>query len=301
MKDFVIYTVQTGGYDNVLQPLVVDDRFDYVLFTDHADVPKIGVWQVRTIPYYNADSTRMSRYPKMHPNDLLQEYKASLYIDGNIQIVQQRIYNRIVELYDQQIDWAGVAHPCHRDCIFDEIYAFYGLDFEKTLMYWGHILRQENFPRHQGLFENNVIYRLHNQTTKAINDVWWQTYDAYSRRDQLSLFYVFWKIPGAKKTLILSEGENARNSDTFKIVDHLSIAKSANRREVKVSFGEHARNRCRHGLSEKEASFREFHYWLYGLPPKLAKLMLYLWGGYSLIVYGPTIKYRAYKRHKCSQ
>lgn len=25
MKRFVVYTVQTGGYDNVQQPLVVDD------------------------------------------------------------------------------------------------------------------------------------------------------------------------------------------------------------------------------------------------------------------------------------
>ena len=298
MNEFVIYTVRTGGYDDILQPKVVDNRFDYVLFTDHTDASTIGIWQVKTIPYFHADSTRMSRYPKMHPNELLKEYKASLYIDANIQILQQRLYDRIIELYDQQIDWAGAAHPCHRDCIYDEIYAFYGLDYEKTLMRWGHRLRKENFPRHQGLYENNIIFRRHNQMTKAINDLWWQTYDAYSRRDQLSLFYAFWKIPGAKKTLLLSEGENARNSDALKVFNHLSIAKSANRREVKVSFFEHARNRCRHGLSEKEASFRAFHYWLYGLPPFIANLLLYIWGMYSLIVYGPTIKYRAYKRHK---
>ena len=298
MKDFVIYTVLTGGeYDKILQPEVVDDRFDYILFTDNTDASAIGIWQVRSIPYFNADTTRLSRYPKMHPNDLLKEYKASLYIDANIQIMQQRIYDRIIELYDQQIDWAGAAHPLQRDCIYDEIYAFYGLDYEKTLMRWGHRLRQENFPRHFGLFENNVIYRRHNQTTKAINDLWWQTYDANSRRDQLSLFYAFWKISGTKKALILSEGENARNSDTFKTIAHQPIAKNANRREVKTSFLGHARNRCRHGLPEKENSFREFHYWLYGLNPIVAQILLYLWGIYALVVYGPIIKYRAHKRH----
>ena len=86
MKKFVIYTVQTGGYDNVQQPLVVDERFDYILFTDSADAKQKGVWQVRSIPYQNADLTRLSRYPKMHPNELLSDYAASLYIDANIQI-----------------------------------------------------------------------------------------------------------------------------------------------------------------------------------------------------------------------
>ena len=59
MNEFVIYTVRTGGYDDILQPKVVDNRFDYILFTDHTDASTIGIWQVKTIPYVHADSTRM--------------------------------------------------------------------------------------------------------------------------------------------------------------------------------------------------------------------------------------------------
>ena len=132
MKQFVVYTVQTGGYDNVQQPLVVDERFDYILFTDATDVKQKGVWQVRSIPYQNADLTRLSRYPKMHPNELLSDYTASLYIDANIQITGQRIYDRVVECYEQEVDWAGIKHP-YRDCIFDEAYAIYGLDTERNI------------------------------------------------------------------------------------------------------------------------------------------------------------------------
>ena len=40
MKDFVVYTVLTGGYDNILQPLVVDDRFDFILFSNDFDDKK---------------------------------------------------------------------------------------------------------------------------------------------------------------------------------------------------------------------------------------------------------------------
>ena len=97
-KRFVVYTVMVGDYDKILQPLVVDDRFDYVLFTDQARNDKIGVWQVRTFDYQNDDKTRISRYLKTHPEKLLPEYDASLWIDGNIQITNSYIYNRFIEL-----------------------------------------------------------------------------------------------------------------------------------------------------------------------------------------------------------
>ena len=33
-KKCVIYTAMVGGYDEIMQPLVVDDRFDYILFSN---------------------------------------------------------------------------------------------------------------------------------------------------------------------------------------------------------------------------------------------------------------------------
>lgn len=46
MKDFVIYTVLVGGYDDVLQPKVVDDRFDYILFSNDFKETKQGIWNI---------------------------------------------------------------------------------------------------------------------------------------------------------------------------------------------------------------------------------------------------------------
>jgi len=51
-------------------------------------------------------------------------------------------------------------------------------------------------------------------------------------------------------------------------------------------------------MEEKACAFREFHYWLYGLNPTVAKVLLHLWGVYATAVYGTIIKFRAYKRHK---
>ena len=297
MKQFVVYTVQTGGYDSVQQPLVIDERFDYVLFSDAITEPKKGVWDVRSIPYDNADLTRLSRYPKMHPNELFGEYAASLYIDANVQITGQHIYDRVVECYKQGLDWAGIQHP-FRDCIYDEAYVIFGLDTEANIFRWCHRLRQEGYPRHRGLNENNIIFRTHNDRVKAVDAMWWSLYEEYTRRDQLTLYYVLWKNPVLKTDLLLPVGESSLNSDTVSVTMHQKSAKKAGRRGVKESFWEHARNRCRQGMEEKSDSFREFHYWLYGLNPVVAEVLLHIWGVYATVVYGTIIKFRAYKRHK---
>lgn len=297
MNQFVIYTVLTGGYDTINQPQFVDARFDYILFTDDVKDTQIGIWQVRSIPYENNDKTRLSRYPKMHPNELLTEYVASLYIDANIQIIDQRIYDKVVALYEQGVDWASIKHPW-RDCIYDEAYVAYGLDTEANIFRWCHRLREENYPRHNGLLENGVTFRTHNDKTKKINTEWWNLYENYTRRDQLTLMYVLWKNPDAVVELLLPDGESVWNSKTIQIHKHQKAAKEKGRRGVKESFWEHARCRCRSGMEEKTEQFREFHYWLYGLNPVVAKVLLHLWGVYATLVYGTIIKIRAYKRHK---
>ena len=41
-----------------------------------------------------------------------------------------------------------------------------------------------------------------------------------------------------------------------------------------------------------------FHYRLYALPVPIALAIVYVWGALATIVYGPIVKYYAYKRHK---
>ena len=60
------------------QPEVVDERFDFVLFTNEVDEAKVGVWEVRPIDYKNRDTTRVARYIKTHPESLLPEYNVSV-------------------------------------------------------------------------------------------------------------------------------------------------------------------------------------------------------------------------------
>ena len=77
------------------QPLKEKDCF---ISNDFKET-KQGVWTVREIPrIVENDNKRLSRYPKTHPETLLADYKASLYIDANIQILDQWVYDRFIEL-----------------------------------------------------------------------------------------------------------------------------------------------------------------------------------------------------------
>lgn len=293
MKHFVVYTVQIGGYDIVQQPLVIDERFDYILFSDSDELKSSGVWQLRSIPYENADLTRVSRYPKMHPHKLLEGYKASLYIDANIQITSAIIYENFINLYEKQYDWGAIKHPNY-DCIYEDAYNVMVLALEKegAVFEWCHQLRKESFPRNIGLFENNVIYRRHTDVVKIIDELWWDLYQKYTRRDQLTLKYVLWKLNSAKIGYILSPNE--MNS-----INRFAHNKySRGKRNFSMSIWEHFRQRCRVGLPSKYKSFQNVHYFLYKFPTSIGMLLLNVWTIYAILAYGMRIKYEAYKRHK---
>lgn len=296
MKQFAIYTALIGGYDRILQPKVIDNRFDYYLFTDDSKETQIGVWKVRHVEYSNIDKTRIARWVKTHPKKLLSDYKATLWIDANLQITSQFLYDRVVELNKTGIQFASVEHP-YRRCIYDEAYNVYGLDNEQTIFDWCQYLRKVNYPRANGLYETNVLYRKNDNDIHKVDELWWNIICSYSRRDQLSLNYVLWKLP-VKQELILPRGEHVDNSQHIRKNAHTKTAKQYGRRSIRETFWEHARCRCRNGMEEKAEQFQKFHYWLYGLNPVIAKILLHIWGVYATIVYGTIIKFRAYQRHK---
>lgn len=223
MKEFVIYTVLVGGYDDVLQPKVVDDRFDYVLFSNDFKETKQGVWTVREIPrIVENDNKRLSRYPKTHPETLLADYKASLYIDANIQILDQWVYDRFIELYNQNIEFAGIQLVLTgRDCIYEHSFDMCQalLEHDYVAIRQCHRLHELGFPRHFGLNENNVLFRIHSDKMKATDEEWWDWILNYSSRDQFSFMYCLWKN-GVPLNYFLPEGEDTRNGEHFRLVNH---------------------------------------------------------------------------------
>lgn len=223
-KKYAIYTAMVGGYDEIMQPMVVDDRFDYILFSNDIKEDRVGVWQVRPIAYNNPDNTRICRYVKTHPEELLQGYEFSIWMDANIQICSSYLYQRAFELYEQDVLISSMWHPA-RTCIYEEAFAVVNMmvEHEDVVIRWCHQLRKEGFPRRQGLCETNVMFRKHHTClTAETNVMWWQCIEKQSRRDQLSFNYVLWKL-GIPCHYMFGEGVNARNTKHLRLVMHQNI------------------------------------------------------------------------------
>ena len=95
MNTKVIYTCLTGGYDKLLQPKVIDNHFDYICFTNDQYENNVGIWQIRQMHIATDNNTILSRYPKILPHKFLAEYEYSIYMDANIQIIDQNFYDTL--------------------------------------------------------------------------------------------------------------------------------------------------------------------------------------------------------------
>ena len=219
MNKKVIYTCLVGNYDVLRQPLAIDESYDYICFSNDIKEERVGVWQIRPIPFKHKDKARLSRYVKILPHRALEDYEWSLWMDANIQITKKEFYS----IVDSKIAEGGkiyqVTHclpPC--DCTYEEI-KFADLGgrsglYKTFLQYWH--LKRNGFPTHWGLFENNFILRKHlDPQVRKISEEWWAEFMKYTKRDQFNLMYVYWKnnlMPG----LLFPPDHNTRNVDCLK-------------------------------------------------------------------------------------
>lgn len=219
----VIYTSLVGNHDILAQPEVIDFSYDYICFSNDIDKKKVGIWKIRKIPFECKDKTRESRYVKLLPHRVLSEYTYSLYIDANIIIKGQELYNRVAKSINDGSLIAQVNHAIpFWDCIYEEIYHAYQaqkVSFFPAYRQFLHLKRQ-GFPRHYGLFENNIILRKHNDPLVVkISEEWWNEYQAFSKRDQFSLMYIYWRR-GYKADLLFDKDKCTRNVDFLETKYH---------------------------------------------------------------------------------
>ena len=190
----VIYTCITGKYDNLIQHNCVNKNFDYVCFTDNPELLKqknVGIWQIRPLVFDKLDSTRNNRWHKTHPHVLFPEYDLSIYLDSNIDVLSNKLFDTIDIHKNLQI-------PRHfeRDCIYDECQRVIDCkkDSPENVRKILDFLKKNYMPNHYGLTENCILIRHHNNPQiKKIMDEWWDFIENYTKRDQLSFAYVLWK------------------------------------------------------------------------------------------------------------
>lgn len=221
MNKIAIYTALVGNYDSLMQPAAVDPEFDYICFSDCIKGPKVGVWEIRPVPFTSPNSTRMARYAKLQPHVVLPEYEYSVWMDANILIKGEEFYEKVNAKIAEGTKMAFVPHPS-RDCVYEEIARCYRdvrIGFREALRQRRHLLAM-GYPEHWGLMETNVVLRRHNDPDVVrISNDWWKELQNYTFRDQLSQMPVCWK-EGLRPELLLGEGNNARNVPYLEVVQH---------------------------------------------------------------------------------
>lgn len=217
---YVVYTCLSNNYDSLKVPEYLDPEVDYICFSDRPTYG-YGIWQLREYDQKSPDSTRTSRHPKILPHKYLSEYESSIYIDANY-LPTVSLLTIFKRMYKGNIKVAGVKHPW-RDCLYEEAEACRNLnkDSSKTIDETIEFLKKHKFPEKYGLFENNLIYRQHNddQVVNAMN-IWWDVYARYSRRDQLSYMFAIYSAGIKPELILMSEDKHVRNSAEFAYFSH---------------------------------------------------------------------------------
>lgn len=193
----VIYTCITANYDCLILNVFLNPEYKYVCFTDNKRYLRrktVGPWQIEPLRFTSLDDTRNSRWHKMHPHELFPEYKSSIFIDANVLFKNAKLFEAVEQI---PMD-VFLSIPPHRrrNCIYDELECCIKTHKDKAEILEKHkkMLIAEGFPKNMGMTESNIIFRRHHHPLciKIMHD-WWTVLCNYSRRDQLSLFYVLWK------------------------------------------------------------------------------------------------------------
>lgn len=203
-KKYVIYTAIIDDYDNLKVPSYINtDDFDYVCFTNTPSLLTLNIhpWTIINInDIINNievnDHVKWARFFKTHPHLFFENYEKSIWIDSNIDIIEDPM-SYIPNLKNGYI--LVPDHPVRND-IYEEIKACYELkkDDDINLKNIQNFLMNEGYPGPKGkLTQTNILLRdHHNKECIFLMEKWWNIIQNYSKRDQLSFNYVFWKYGG---------------------------------------------------------------------------------------------------------
>lgn len=214
-----IYTVVFGNYDSVPEPLVFPNNCDYFIFTDQ-DIKSNSKWIKKEIPkeLQKLNNIEKNRFLKINPDMLFPDYKYSIYIDGNIQVITD------LTEYVNKLNNYGLATFMHntRNCVYSEIKAvmIWKKEKRKNLMQHKKHLEESKMPHNYGLLQCSVLVREHNNPIcKKIMREWWDEFMKYSKRDQISLPYVLFSNNILVKDIGIL-GINLYHSPSFRVLTH---------------------------------------------------------------------------------
>lgn len=190
-SDIVVYTAIFGDYDVLIDPEVVESDIDYICFTDDETLTS-DIWEIRKVTPMT-DPALSNRRIKILAHEYLEEYDISVYIDGNIQILER--VKPLIEDYLSTADFALYRHP-KRTSVFEEAEACIAKNKaeEGPVREQMEHYRDLGFPDNRDLSANYILFRRHQKSEiKELMWSWWREVSERVSRDQLSLMFVLWQ------------------------------------------------------------------------------------------------------------
>lgn len=210
-KKTAIYTCITGGYDKFEEQKIAMPDCDYFVISDRTvrcsgNTEHIYINEV--VPDNIKDPKLQNRYCKMHGHTIFKDYEYSVYLDGNVQILQD------ISSYLDLTNASGAAFYKHevRDCIYDEGIAvmFLNKSDPRQIKMQLKEYAENGMPARYGLLYGGAIFRNHSRSLgNQIMETWWKEYVKWTTRDQISLMYALWRMGvGVLDVGIINEGKN---------------------------------------------------------------------------------------------
>ncbi len=224
MKKLAVYTCIAGGYDSFPQHPAIHTEADYWCFVAKGEKTsdRIGVWRIVELDEKQPSPTLLCRYAKTHPRILLPDYEYTLWVDANVDIMQNGLFEVIDEKMVSGILLSGIRHP-ETDCAYEEAVRVVHKGREKTARVLRMIcfLHHQGLPRHYGLFETGVLLRRSggDASVHRFDACWWALISRISCRDQLSFSFCM-KQAGLAWDTLVPAGADVRNHPFFSYRTH---------------------------------------------------------------------------------
>jgi hypothetical protein len=192
-KKIVVYTAIFGGYDQ-LKPLINHPGCDYVCFTDDASLQS-DIFQIRVRPRHFDDPVREARYYKILSHQVFPDYEYSLWMDAGARSLLTDLESFVLNSVAQ---YPIALMGCPGKIDLNETLALcmqYKKDDESRMRAQVEEYQKAGYPKGIPTSATGVIVRDHtNAKVKEFNEAWWAEVARHSRRDQLSVNYVAWKL-----------------------------------------------------------------------------------------------------------
>lgn len=210
-----------GKYDVIKVPETLTREYDYVCFSD-MPIQDHPVWKFQPATYFNADTTRIARYYKLHPHFYFEEYDVAVWVDANILI--RKDINYLIDNFLEGDKELGIFTHYQRDCTYREAATCISREKDEKDIIEGQMKRYQldGFPEHAGLPETNILISKPNDLkTQAILNYWWKELDNGSKRDQLSVMYALWKNGTNYTPIVDSVSKMARfDRESYELFEH---------------------------------------------------------------------------------